>query len=393
MNICFVCNEFPPTPHGGIGTFVKGLAQHLVARGQGVVVVGYDPTVTCTQWQIQENVSVLRIASPYRRWPKMRVGPYSVSLQILLERWYLSQTVQRICGEMDIELVESYDWSGPLWFRPRNAPLVVRMHGANTAHAYYEGRPISRLLRYMERRNVQLADALVSVSIHIGTVTLKALELDGRDFRVIYNGVDTRAFRPQPVDRAENEILYVGSLHRRKGIFELMQAWPLVTNQIPQATLSIVGRIPEGQAGEVITRDLLKLMPESARWSVRFAGYVPHEQLPWWYSRSAVAVFPSHAEAFGLTCAEAMACSTAVVMTCKGSGPELVEDGVSGLLVEPSDIEALAGAIVRLLRNPELRRELGTNAHQRVLQRFDSAILAEQNLSYYQSVIHSYHVR
>lgn len=391
MRILFVCNEYPPSPHGGIGTFVKDLAQHLVACGQEVIVVGYDPTVTNTQWRIEDNVSVLRIASPYRRWPQINIGRYRLGMDVFLERWHLSRTVQKVCYEKGIDIVESYDWSGPLWSKPLNVPLVVRLHGANTVHAYYEGRRVSRLLRYLEQRNVRMADALVAVSRHIGDVTLEALGLNGRMFRVIYNGVDTQLFSPQPVDRDIAEVLYVGSLHRRKGIRELLSAWSLVLSKCPQAHLSIVGRVPDGPNGVALVNELLSFVPEKLRRSVNFVGYVDHGQLPLWYSRAAVAVFPSHAEAFGLTCAEAMACGAAVVMTKRGSGPELVEDGISGLLVDPSDIQSIAGAINRLLQDSGLRCELGSRARQRVQQLFDSRMLADRNLEFYAETIREYH--
>jgi len=249
------------------------------------------------------------------------------------------------------------------------------------------------LLRFVERHNVGMADALVAVSKHIGDVTVEALGLVGRDFQVIYNGVDTHRFRPQPLNRNAHEILYVGSLHRRKGIQELMRAWALVATEMPDARLTVVGRIPEGDTGQRSVKCLLDFIPRELRDTVSFVGYVPHEQLPLWYSRAAAAVFPSHAEAFGLTCAEAMACGAAVAMTSKGSGPELVEHGMSGLLVDPLDVEALAGELVYLLRNPDVRRELGTNARERACRLFDSEILVGRNLAFYRDTIRDYHAK
>lgn len=391
VNILFICNEYPPNPHGGIGTFVRNLARQLSAHSHDIFVVGYSPEARESGWISDGAVRVLQIASP-TAWDKaLRVGRYRLSPEIYRSRKRLSQNVQNVVDQFEIELVESYDWSGPLWSPPRNVPLVVRLHGANTAHAYSEGRPVSRLLRYMEQRNVKMADALVSVSRHIGTVTLQALQLTDRNFKVIYNGVDTHLFRRQDGQRKPFEVLYVGSLNRRKGIHELVGAWPQVVAEVPQARLTLVGRVPDGDPGRQLIAGLLNDLSQAQRDTVSFAGYVPHQDLPTWYSRAAVAVFPSHAEAFGLTCAEAMACETAVVMTSRGSGPEIVEDGVSGLLVDPSDGEAIASTIVRLLQNPSRRREIGQCARQRVEERFDGGALALQNLDFYSEVIRNYH--
>lgn len=391
LNLCFICNEYPPNPHGGIGTFVKTLAHQLSALSYEVSVVGYSAKAQKTGWISDGFVRVLQLATP-KWWNKaLPIGRYALSPAILLSRMYLSRAVQKVVRQLDIELVESYDWSGPLWSPPRNVPLVVRLHGANTASAYYEGRPASRLLHHVERRNVKFADALVAVSNHIGTVTLQSLQLEDRQFSVIYNGVDTRSFRPQDVDREPFEVLYVGSFHRRKGVHELVRAWPHVLAEVPQARLTFIGRIPDGNAGQEMIAKLLADLSALQRDTVSFVGYIPHQDLPAWYSRAAVAVFPSHAEAFGLTCAEAMACGAAVVMTSRGSGPEVVEDGVSGLLADPSDIHALASTVIRLLQNTPLRQTMGECARQRVRERFDSQALIAQNLVFYAEVIRGYH--
>jgi glycosyltransferase involved in cell wall biosynthesis len=119
---------------------------------------------------------------------------------------------------------------------------------------------------------------------------------------------------------------------------------------------------------------------------VRFLGPVSRDELPRFYRRAAVAVFPSQGEAFGLACVEAMSCGAAVVNTADGSGPELIEAGESGLLVEPGDSGALASAIVRLLNDAALRSRLGAAARCRVVENFDLRDAATRNLAFYEQV-------
>jgi glycosyltransferase involved in cell wall biosynthesis len=111
-----------------------------------------------------------------------------------------------------------------------------------------------------------------------------------------------------------------------------------------------------------------------------------HDAMPAVFNRAAVFVFPSRVEAFGLTCAEAMACGRPVVATTLASGPELVEDGVSGLLADPRDPKQLASRIVDLLLEPDRAEHLGAGARVRALERFDLATLARRNLAYYESI-------
>lgn len=386
MRLCFICNEYPPAPHGGIGTFVHTLARHLVKLKQEVFVVGYDPSINRTSWFKENGVKVLRIRSPFRYLPAIRMGKFNSIPAFLGERFYLSKVVQNIMRSYKLDLVESYDWSGPLIMKPR-VPLVVRLHGANTAYQYYEKRRPSLLLKIFERRNVCIADALVAVSNHIGTVTLKALGLNKMSFSVIYNGVDTEMFRPCSQMKDPLQVLYVGSLTRRKGIPSLFRVIPSVIRQVPGAHFKLVGRVPPGERGQNLKDELLASVPKTVRQYIHFAGFVPHVHLPMVYSSAAVAVFPSYAEAFGLTCAEAMACGTAVVMTSRASGPELVEHEVSGLLADPYEPEDLGQALVNLLVNRKLRENLGKNARQRAVKLFDLRSIIQQNLDYYKNVV------
>jgi glycosyltransferase involved in cell wall biosynthesis len=109
--------------------------------------------------------------------------------------------------------------------------------------------------------------------------------------------------------------------------------------------------------------------------------------MPRWYNRATCAVFPSLSEAYGLTCAEAMACGTPVVMTSRASGPELVEDGVTGFLREPTDRQSLAEAIITLLRNPVLRDTISLNALEQVNKKFEAGKIFEENISVYERLI------
>lgn len=386
MRICYVCNEYPPNVYSGIGTFTRTLGHVLRNLGHEIIVVGLDQTVSQTQWTDDDGIRVLRIASPSPERSTLRVGRFRLNPRMVSDRWQLTRTVAAVARELEVDVVESYEWSGPLLYAPFH-PLVVRLHGANTANAHYEKRRVSRVLSTFERRALLSADRLVAVSQHIADETRQAFGLEATPVDVIYNGVDTRRFAPQAVERSPWEIAFVGTVNRRKGIYDLFRALPRVFETVPQARLSVVGRLPADDAGERLQAELLALLPEPMRPAVTFYGHVPHGDLPAIYSRAAVAVFPSRAEAFGLTCAEAMACGAAVIMTRHASGPEVVEDGVSGLTAAPEQTDALADAMIRLLQNPELRQRLGQGARQRVMERFDTEIVVRQNVALYESVV------
>ena len=141
----------------------------------------------------------------------------------LRTRWELTRNVARKAREFYADVVETHDWAGPLLWRP-GCPTIVRMHGAHSAHAQYRGQRPSRFWSRLERRTLGAADLLASVSRAIGKLTLRACRIPRRNFEVIPNGIDTRLFSPQPVEKDPGEILYVGSIHERKGLVELFQA-------------------------------------------------------------------------------------------------------------------------------------------------------------------------
>jgi len=218
--------------------------------------------------------------------------------------------------------------------------------------------------------------------------------IPNKTYRVIYNAVDTELFRPRDMPRNGNEILYAGTVNRRKGVEELFRAIPEVLAKRPGTRFRIVGAISGRESeskskGENLDRYLLSLLPDGCRSSVEFLGRIPHGELPLLYNRAAVCVFPSLAEAFGLTCVEAMACGRPVVMTNQASGPEIVEDGVSGLLADPRDAQQVADCLLRILENPELQERLGKAARQRAEGKFSLHRLAEATLEEYSKTVHT----
>lgn len=384
MKICFVCNEYPPVPHGGIGTFVRTLATYLARQRHDVMVVGFGELgAGRTTWEDQG----VEVTHP--RMPMQWLSGENRYAQVFwggMKRMVLSKTVDRLARTRRIDVVESYDWSGPLWRHP-SVPLVVRMHGANTAHCVYERRRPSRKLRHFERKNLRMADQLIAVSEHIGGLTVRSVGLPNKAYRVIYNAVDTELFRPSDTPRDGNEVLYVGTVNRRKGVEELFKAIPEVLAKRPATRFRIAGAISRTEAGESLDHYLLASLPADCRGSVEFLGRIPHHELPPLYNRAAACVFPSLAEAFGLTCVEAMACGRPVVMTNQASGPEIVEDGVSGLLADPRAPQHVSARLLRILNSPDLQQRMGRAARKRTEEKFALRSLADATLEEYSRVV------
>jgi len=189
---------------------------------------------------------------------------------------------------------------------------------------------------------------------------------------LIYNGVDLERYDHQePCCTLREEygmephsqiVGVVGRLELEKGHPTLLEAWPHVLRACPDAYLMVVGEGSRYDALQEIAREL-----EIAH-RVVFTGR--RDDIPAVTAAFDVAVLPSHREAQGLTILEAMALSRPVVASNVGGIPEMIQDGVTGLLVPPQDPPALATAIVRLLRDHQLADVLGRAGHDLVHDRF-----------------------
>lgn len=194
-----------------------------------------------------------------------------------------------------------------------------------------------------------------------------ALKRDfGLESEVVYNGIDLDRFDPLPGKRSQQpNILFVGGFEPRKGLESLILALEIVHRTVPDAVLRVVAKT--GFRG-TDSEDWFRVLAERARvaHAVEFHQSVDDDTLLGFYSDCDIAALPSRNEGWGLSLMEAMACRKPVVATRVGGVPELVRDGVDGLLVEPGDVTGLAEAMVRLLVDGPLRSRMGAHAHERV---------------------------
>jgi glycosyltransferase involved in cell wall biosynthesis len=208
---------------------------------------------------------------------------------------------------------------------------------------------------------------------------------------LIYNGVDLERYDHQEacctlpeeygMEAGSQIVGVVARLEPEKGHPTLLEAWPLVLRAVPDAYLLIVG---EGSR-----RDALEAQARELRIAHRVVFTGRRDDVPAVTAALDVAVLPSYREAQGLTILEAMALSRPVVASNVGGIPEMIQDGVTGLLVPPHDAEALAAAIVRLLRDHPLADTLGRAGHDLVHDRFCIDLMVEAIQSVYDDGAHA----
>lgn len=266
------------------------------------------------------------------------------------------------------------------------AAVVLHLHVKWTAH-------IGRAAHWAARN----ARAFIGIS-RFTCDSMAQGGLPADRIAMVYNATDTGRFNPAVVPRGalrsrlgiDEHVPLVGLVGRFtvwKGHLELVQAFLRVREQIPQARLVLVGRATaeDGDGEDSYVQRIRRLINElSLTDSVDWVEWMANT--PGLMKDLDILAMPSWEEPFGLVVTEAMAMERPVVGYVSGALPEIVTNGVDGLLVPPRDTEALAMALVSLLRDPARRAAMGTLGRQRVLADFGPRRQADEVTTLYRAV-------
>ena len=380
MHICFLTNEYPKEgfPHGGIGSFVKTLATALVKNGMKVSVIGINYTAN-NESQIIDGVNVYRL----KRSTVKGLAWYFNSKAI-------NKKIREIHKQNPIQIVETSELGLAFINKLKKVKYIIRLHGGHHFFAESENRGINKWKGFQEKHSFQKADAFVAVSQYVKKHTEKYLSYNNKPIAYLSNPIDTDLFRPIGKKESENKIVFVGTVCEKKGIRQLIQAFPLVKKEFQDATLEIYGRdwfFSDGSSYiQMLKEKEIIQLGELAR-DIHFHGVVPFTEIHSVYANAAVCVFPSHMETQGLVAQEAMAMEKAVVFTQLGPGPEIIKDYETGLLCDPHNPTAIAQKIIWVFNHKREIRQMGINARKEIQKFFDSKVLINKNRQFYSDLI------
>ena len=204
-------------------------------------------------------------------------------------------------------------------------------------------------------------------------------------YTVIPNGIDTERFRidvpaiPE-LDDGKLNILFLGRPEKRKGLRYLLRAFAQVRAEVANVRLVVVGRDS-------------KLMQSHREWVQRrgisdvvFTGYVSDADVPRYYRTADIYCAPNiGSESFGLVLIEAMACGTPIVASNIEGFADVVTHGVDGLLTTPEDADAIAAALLQLIKSPDVRQEMAIKGHARA-QDYSWDQIGRRIISYYELI-------
>jgi glycosyltransferase involved in cell wall biosynthesis len=366
---------FPRSPDDVITPWLVELLQRLRAAGHEVEV--FTSAYKGAGDQVVDGIPVHRFRYFFRRWENLtheETAPDRMRRSLLyrvLPLCFVAAgmvAIWRHCRRHRYDVIHVH-WPMPLallgWAaqRARRAPLVSTFYGVELRWVKGSLRALKWLVRWAARRS----DRVVAIS------TYTAAELrELADVPIEVIPYTTSLPRPAPAVSASLDVppkvLFVGRLVERKGVTHLIEAVSRLRDR--SVRLVIVGDGPERPKLEDAARRLG--IPDR----VEFRGKVPASELQAAYARARAFVLPAvldargDTEGLGVVLLEAMNHAAPVIASRVGGIPDIVEDGVSGLLVPPGDVAALAAGLQRVLDSPDLARRLGEAGRRRLHERF-----------------------
>lgn len=358
MRILIVPNDFPNALRPQIGIFILRRAQAMAALGHEVAVFTHVPLAPPIgeKWKtycaIPERDVVQGIPVRTVRVP---ILPHMIGAEYIA-----NLLARRLHDEIetfrpDIVHASYLLPSGQLVVSQNTVPAIVTAHGFDAYDV-----PLRRAgLRRASAHAVAKAARVTAVS---GYIAKWLQRLAFRHVDVIWNGADERYFYPRdrnecrralglPADRLI--VAYAGYVLRDKGLFELVQAMERIS--AAERPLLVI-------AGDGADCPAIKDEVQQRGVETRFLGALPHERIAEVFGAADIATLPSYFEGLPNVVCEAMLSRRAVVASTAGGIPEIVKDGVSGLLVPPREVESLSDALLRMTRDAQFREASAQNA-------------------------------
>ncbi len=399
MRILLVSDDLPPKV-GGAGKAAWTLARGLRDRGHEVHVVTATQDAPAVEAREGVTVHAIRAQIPerWRAYLSLYNPPAVRDFRRILDRIRPDVVnAHNVHVSLSYGCLSAADRLGvPVVFTAQDALAIV--YGKLQHYVSRSGCPpfspdAYRLplwhnlrqarVRFNPLRNRWIRHTLrhhVRVRVAVSLALRQALEANGLPaFRVVYNGTaadevevtgdQVAAYRERLGLRDRRVILLAGRISEAKGSVQALAALAKVVDSVPDAALLVL-------SPGALSLDSFEWLGET---HVRCAGWLSGHELATAYALADVVVVPSvYLDACPLVNLEAMAARKPVIATCHGGSPEIVQDGVTGYVINPFDTAQFAGRLVDVLTDEGLRTRLGQAGYRRFLEKFTMERFAEQ---------------
>ena len=247
-------------------------------------------------------------------------------------------------------VMESYAGLALLFYRvaDKKTPAMLTLQSGNV-----------RMPKFLFKRIHQAPDKIQAISKYLAQ---RAKNFGAKDIEVIPNGINLEQFNPALRDKQKHRIICVAHLRKKKGHKYLINSMPKILEKFPDAKLVLTGEGPERKNLESEIKSL------ELKESIELKGKLNAEQVQRELSSAEAFVLPSIFEGQGIAILEAQASGVPVIASDTGGIPDIIEDGKTGILVEPKNSEQIANAVIKVFSDPNFTETLAYNALQEVKQ-------------------------
>jgi starch synthase len=400
VRVAVLTREYPPEVYGGAGVHVEYLTRELAKLAQ--------VDVHC--WGASRAPSLDGpTVHAYGAWDALAGdAPHAAALRAV------SIDLAMAAGVEGADIAHSHTWyanmAGHLSKLTYAIPHVATVHSLEPLRPWKAeqlggGYAVSG---WCEKTALEAADHVIAVSRgHREDLLACYPAVDPDRVSVIYNGIDANAYRRDPatdalerhgIEPSHPSVVFVGRITRQKGLAHLLAAAPAID---PDAQLVLCAGAPDTpEIAAEITATVARVQAQRGNvvWIQQMLSKAEIAQI---LSHASVFVCPSIYEPLGIVNLEAMACETPVVATATGGIPEVVQDGVTGLLVPfdpgadasraPADpvrfAADIASRVNELLADPARARAMGRAGRSRAIERFDWGAVAAQTMAVYDALV------
>lgn len=400
MHIVFVCSEFPLSgrPTGGIGSYVDNLSQALVKENIRVTIICQNTLDLDFMEKKRRIIAVSATGFPFwQRSLKSSMSQISRTAQFMNYPLGFSlkvaSTLAKLHQETSIDIVEGADFGAelffPLIFKIKAIRYVIKLHTPSfvirqqNREAYT---PFYQVLERMESFCIKYAVAVYSPTRALADIVTKKYQ------------IKVQKIIPYPLPAAKisigikrdpNTILYVGKFQYKKGIFDLIDAIPVVVKQIPQSKFIFIG--PDTLKDGISTKGKIMSILKSNHTigAVSILDSLPQAKLSIYYQKASVLAVPSHWENFPNVLLEAGMYQVPVVASDTGGISEIINNGKTGLLVCPHRPRELAQAITTLIQKPVFAQKLAQHFYGYLSRHYSPQKVAKLTLTFYVHLLKS----
>jgi len=404
-----VCDEYPPAPGAGIGTYARHISTLLAERGEIVHVVA--PLVAgtaATEEELEGRLIVHRIPSQaggagadngYLSEEDLNIARrLEEGLPSLGFAWGAGVLCERLVEQEGIDVVEAQEYGALLYFfqlrralgmgPARRPPTVVHLHSPTEFIARYNGwdvhSPQISLRKRLEGFSIVSADALLCPSNFLAGEAARRYRVDRRSIEVMPypSGGGTFLDRPPNV-WSGGTIAFIGRMEPRKGAIEWMDAALEVAGERSGLVFEFVGPDRPYRNGETVLQTLQQRVPPGLGASFRFHGEKRRADVASVLVRARIAVVPSLWDNYPNSCLEAMGSGLPVLATRQGGMAEMITDGESGWLAAAPTPAGLAAGLRRALEeSPERLAAMGARAARDIGKLCDNDTIVARQLAF-----------